>query len=323
MASSHSSGPSRLAAILQALFVTFLWSTSWVLIRWGLEEMPALTFAGARYAIAGVLLAATALARTDARAALRRLTAGDWLRLLLLGFVFYTLTQGALFVALDHLPAVTLSLFLSFSPALVALLGIPVLGEHLSRPQWLGIAVYLAGTLIYFLPLSIRLQWLGLGAALVGLVANASAGLLGRGVMRQGALPSILVTAVSMGFGSLLLLVVGVVSEPLPTFSARGWAIVLWLAVVNTAVAFTLWNHTLRRLTAVESSMVNNTMLVQIAALAWIFLGEGLGGRQIAGLALAVVGILAVQLAPLRHNQPEPDSGPNSEADETSTEGAS
>lgn len=305
MPTPSSPGPSRLAAILQALLVTFLWSTSWVLIRWGLEEMPALTFAGARYAIAGLLLAGAALARADVRAALRRLSAGDWLRLLLLGFVFYTLTQGALFVALDHLPAVTLSLFLSFSPALVALLGIPVLGERLSRPQWVGIAVYLAGTLVYFLPLTLRLQWLGLGAALVALAANSSAGLLGRGVMRHGALPSILVTAVSMGFGSVLLLAVGVAFEPLPTFSARGWAIILWLAVVNTAVAFTLWNHTLRRLTAVESSMVNNTMLVQIAALAWIFLGEGLGVRQIAGLTLAVLGILAVQLAPLRQSPSE------------------
>ena len=77
----------------------------------------------------------------------------------------------------------------------------------------------------------------------------------------------------------------------------RGWAIVVWLAAMNTAFAFTLWNLTLRRLSAMESSVINNTMLIQIALLAWIFLGESLGARQIVGLVLASLGTLVVQLA--------------------------
>jgi drug/metabolite transporter (DMT)-like permease len=71
---------------------------------------------------------------------------------------------------------------------------------------------------------------------------------------------------------------------------------VLWLAVVNTAFAFTLWNHTLRTLTAMESSLINNTMLVQIALLAWLFLGDRPTGQQVLGLVVASVGILLVQL---------------------------
>jgi len=56
---------------------------------------------------------------------------------------------------------------------------------------------------------------------------------------------------------------------------------------VNTAFAFTLWNHTLRTLAAVESSIINSTMLIQIAALAWLFLGEPLTRQKIVGIALA------------------------------------
>lgn len=48
---------------------------------------------------------------------------------------------------------------------------------------------------------------------------------------------------------------------------------------MNTAFAFTSWNATLRRLSAMESSVVNTTMLIQIAVLAWVFLGESLGAR--------------------------------------------
>jgi drug/metabolite transporter (DMT)-like permease len=35
----------RNKAILQALFVTLLWSSSWVLIKLSIEEIPPLTFA--------------------------------------------------------------------------------------------------------------------------------------------------------------------------------------------------------------------------------------------------------------------------------------
>ena len=42
----------RLRAILQALLVTTLWSTSWVLVKIGLEDIPAVTFAGLRYFLA-------------------------------------------------------------------------------------------------------------------------------------------------------------------------------------------------------------------------------------------------------------------------------
>ena len=46
----------RLVAILQALLVTFLWSTSWVLIKIGLAEIPPLTLAGLRYSLAFLFL---------------------------------------------------------------------------------------------------------------------------------------------------------------------------------------------------------------------------------------------------------------------------
>jgi drug/metabolite transporter (DMT)-like permease len=82
----------------------------------------------------------------------------------------------------------------------------------------------------------------------------------------------------------------------LPTFSLSSWAIIAWLALVNTAIAFTLWNYTLRTLSAMESSIINSTMLIQIALLAWLFLGEGLTWQKIIGMILAGSGAIVVQL---------------------------
>lgn len=50
-------------------------------------------------------------------------------------------------------------------------------------------------------------------------------------------------------------------------------------------------------LSALEASLINNTMLIQIAVLAVLFLGERLTAMQVAGLTLAGVGVLSVQLA--------------------------
>jgi drug/metabolite transporter (DMT)-like permease len=284
-------------AAAQALLVAFLWSTSWVLIKIGLADIPALTFAGLRYLLAFAVLLPFALARPRTRAQLAVLTGADWGRLVLLGVTMYTLTQGAQFLALAYLPAQTTSLVLSFSPVAVALLGVATLGERTTRGQWAGVALYLAGAAVFLFPLpagGIRL--IGLAVAVFGMLCNAVAAVVGRSVNRAGLLDPVTVTVVSMGIGAALLFGAGAVTQGVPVIDGRGWLIVAALAVVNTAFAFTLWNHTLRTLTVVESSVINNTMLIQIAVLAWIFLGESLGVRQIVGLLLAATGILLVQL---------------------------
>ena len=283
-------------AVLQALFVTFLWSTSWVLIKIGLEDIPPLTFAGLRYGLAFLCLLPF-FWRGGGLAEVRQLERSGWLRLLALGIIYYAVTQGTQFVGLTYLPAVTVNVLLGFTSVMVALLGLGVLGERPSPWQWLGIFVALGGGLLYFYPVQIpQAQWVGFVAVVVGVLANAGSAVLGRAVNRAGHLRPLTVTTVSMGIGSAILLVVGVGTQGLPALSWQSWAIIGWLAVVNTAVAFTLWNHSLRTLSAMESSIINNTMAVQIPILAVLFLGERLNGRQVTGLVVAIIGALLVQL---------------------------
>lgn len=289
--------------VLQALFVTFLWSTSWVLIKIGLQDLPALTFAGLRYFLAFLALLVLFLA-SGRGASLRSLPRRDLAALAGYGLVYYTINQGAVFLALVYLPAITFSLMLNGSAVVVALLAIPLLSEAPSARQWLGIAIFVAGVLLFFYPLS-RLggDALGLAIGLVAVLATALAGIIGRGVNRTHRLDPLSVTLVSMGIGSIVLLLAGLLLEPFPRLSLQSWLIILWLALVNTAFAFTLWNHTLRTLSAVESSVINNTMLIQITLLAWLFLDETLTWRKATGLALVAGGTLLVQL---RRASPRP-----------------
>ncbi|RPI94058.1 MAG: hypothetical protein EHM40_07815 [Chloroflexi bacterium] len=288
----------QITSVLQAVFVTVLWSSSWVLIKFGLRaSLPALTFAGLRYTLAFLCLAPFVLLSSRNRAAVKSLTRKDWGRLAFLGLIFYTLAQGTLFLSLAYLPAAMVSLLLNLTAIVVGLFGIVFLREHPSRGQWFGIALTMIGVAVYFFPVDINgLQMIGLLVALGGVLSNAVSSLLGREANRLASSSPLIVTFISMGAGSLLLLIIGVVFQGFGKLDLQGWLLIAWLAVVNTALAFTLWNQTLRTLSAVESSIINNLMMPQIAILAFVFLGEMLDGREIAGLILVGLGVIVVQM---------------------------
>ncbi len=287
----------RTRAIVQAFFVTFLWSTSWLLIRAGLQNIPPLTFAALRYALAAAVLWGVVFA-TPVRREIRVIPRALIPRLFLLGVVFYSITQASQFVALNHLPATTVSLLLNFSTIIAAIMAGVSLGERTRLRQWMGLLVYLGAAYAFLRArLSVGGDWVGYLAAGIGVVANAVAGVLGRAVNRTRQVSSLAVTAVSMTTGSAVLLCVALIVDGVPSLGPREWAILGWLAVVNTAFAFTLWNRAQQDLRAVETTVINSTMLFQISILAVLFLGERLSIVQWLAILIGGVSAMVVQLS--------------------------
>ncbi len=282
--------------ILQALLVTLLWSSSFVIIKLGLDEIPPILFAGLRYFLAFVVLLVISLSKQKLEE-VKSFSRKDWINLISLGIVFYTLTQGAQFLGLSLLPSVTVSLMLNFTPIVVAVLAIFFLKEFPSVRQWFGSLLFLAGVLFYFLPLiEDHNPVLGIIIMSGGVLANAGAAILGRNINRTAHISPLIITTISMGIGSIILFATGTISEGIPPISITNILLLIWLAVVNTAFAFTLWNVTLQKLTAIESSIINGTMLFQIAFLAWIFLGESITLKEGIGIIIAAFGAVLVQL---------------------------
>jgi drug/metabolite transporter (DMT)-like permease len=191
---------------------------------------------------------------------------------------------------------------------LVTLLAMAFLREIPAGRQWAGVGINLIGIFIYFLPLSHENSQLwGLLVVVIGLAANAATTLLGRKVNREKLADPITVTGVSIGIGSIFLLGGGMAFQGLPEISLTGWMIILFMALVNTALAFTLWNYTQQTLRAMESSMLNGFMLVFIAIFAWIFIGESLSIKSIIGMVIAIIGGILVQLPKKSGNIPPPN----------------
>lgn len=275
------------------------------------EGLQPLTFAGIRYLLASVLLAGLVVGTPSARAALGTMSRAMWTRLVILGLVFMGVAQGAQFVAIDSQPAATSSLVLSLTPLLVAGASTIALAESPAARQVAGTLLIVVGAAAYFSG-ELGFTAIGLAAAIVGLIASAAGALMGRAVNRGGALPPLIVTVVSMSSGALALVIVGLSVEGWPTVSGRAWLIVFWLALVNTAWAFTLWNRSLQSLSATESAAINNTMLIQIGLLAWVFLDETPGALDILGMVAVSAGVYLASRPRLEKTAPiEPISDPH------------
>ena len=299
----------RSFAIAQAFFVTILWSSSWPIIKFGLEDegLPPLTFAGLRYIVASLILVAVVLSVKKHRNTVRKMSLRWWLKLVFYGLIFYTITQGAQFFGLLRLDAITVSLLLSFTPMLVLIFAIFIINEIPSVIQAILVLLAIGGAIMYFYPI-INLSLttyviIGLVIVGVGVLANAFSSILGRTINKSKELNPLVITAVSMLIGSAILLIVGLSTEEFPTLTRRAIFYILWLSLVNTAFAFTLWNHAMQRLRAVEISMINNTMTFQITVLAVIFLNERPTPIQWIGLMITAIAAIFLPLFKARKEE--------------------
>jgi len=291
----------HIRSVMMALFVTVLWASSWVIIKFGLEEIPPLTFAGLRYTIAAAILMVILLRGKESRSVVQKMAKRDVGLLAGYGVVFVTITQGAQFVGLNLLDAIAVSLLLNMTPLLVLVIGIVILKEIPTGRQVGLILLGIGGVLIYFYPLEFEsIQLVGILVVLGGVIANAFSSIIGRSINRERTYTPLVVTGISMTVGSIILLAAGILLEPIQTISPLSIFYILWLSVVNTAFAFTLWNRAMQTLRAIDISIINGTMFPQIVLLSVVFLGEMPELFDWAGLFLIGFSVFAVQIIEAR-----------------------
>jgi drug/metabolite transporter (DMT)-like permease len=282
-------------ALAEALLVTFLWSTSYVLIKIGLREIDPFVFATYRYVIASFILALLCFYQYKMHPVslnLKRISV-----FLLLGFTGYFIAQGLQFLGLYYLPAITVTFILNLTPLFVLFLSVLFLKEIPSAIQLLGIVLTLCGVLTFFtnnVPLTKEV--LGITVTFISSIGWAAYMIIVRYCLKDSKENVFVLTTYSMALGSLMLVGATILKGNVAAISLNGWIIILWLSAVNTALAFFLWNHALEALKAYEQSILQNTMLIQITLLAYIFLSEAITPHKILGIIIVFIGVLIVQL---------------------------
>lgn len=279
-----------LGMIAAPLFV-LLWSTGFIGAKFGLPYAEPLTFLAIRFAIASAALALWAvLARSPWPS---RIQAAH---LAVVGVLLHGAYLGGVFTAIWlGIEAAVSALIVSLQPILTAVLAYWVLGETMTRKQWVGLVLGLLGVILV---VSEKLGeglgtpggiWLCIMALFSISIATLYQKRFCAGApMRSGT--AIQFAAATLVTGSLALMLEENLVFWTPDFIfALGWlVIVLSLGAVGLLMAL------IRKDSAGKVASLFFLMPPSTAVMAWALFGETFGLASIAGIILAVSGVALV-----------------------------
>ncbi|MFG3283961.1 EamA family transporter [Streptomyces sp. NPDC048111] len=229
----------------------------------------------------------------------RRLPRGDWWwKAAVLGALNIGAFFPLLFLSAYRLPGGMAAVIGSVGPLWVAGLAALFLGEKPTlRTLLTGIAAALGVSLVV-LKAAGSFDAIGVIAAL-GSSASMSAGTVftKRWGRPEGAGPLIL-TGWQLTAGGLLIAPVAFFVEGAPpALDGSNVAGYVYLALVNTAVAYWLWFRGIGRMTATSVTFLGPLSPLTAAVIGWAALGQALAPAQLLGMALAFGATLAGQVA--------------------------
>jgi len=280
-----------LIAAMPAVFVG-IWSTGFVVARFGMPHAPPLTFLAWRYALSIVaFLVWIALAR-----AIWPRDRAQWLHLAVAGVLIHAGYLGGVWAAVrDGLGAGTTALIVGLQPVLTAL-WVSASGQErrVSARRWLGLALGLAGLLlVVWRKLGVgEVTAFNLGCALFALLA-ITAGTL---YQKRYVAPCDVRTA-----NTVQLLAALAVTAPLAAFETGAVEMHPELigAMLWSVFALTLGGSSLLYMLIQRGAATRVTSLMYLvppctALLAWLLFGEALGVLVLIGLAITALGVALV-----------------------------
>ena len=300
--------PTTPAALWVGLGVVYaVWGTTYLAIRVLSLVVPPMISQGARFVLAGSILAAVVLARygPPALAVTRRQLGSS----MLLGVLFVVCGNGAVASAETVVPSALAALLVAAMPLWVVVLRFVAGREHPRRLTWFGTMLGFAGIATLARPGAdggVRL-W-GIGLLLLATMCWAT-GVFLTPRLSLPAKPSV-TTVYEMLTGGLMMLTISVVTRQWQGFSmgdvpARAWVAFAYLTLLGSLVAYSVFGWLLQH---APVSLVTTYAFVNpvvAVALGWLILGESVTPALLLGGALAVVGVAMV----VRSERQEPIEG--------------
>jgi len=278
--------------VLVFSLLTLIWGTTWAAIRVSLEGVPPFTGVALRLAVASIVL--LCLMRVlRIRCAGTREERRIWALNAILSF---SGSYGIVHWAEQSIPSGLASVLFATFPLFVALLAHHALpGDRLTARGISGVLIGFAGVAVIF---SEDLTRLGdpraglasivmLGAPLVSAVASVGAKRWGAGIHPFS------MTAVPMGLASILMGIMALVFErgkPLH-LAPRPMAAVLYLALMGSALTFSLYYWLLARIAATRVALMAFTIPVVAVLFGALVMQEPVTARTLAGGALVIAGV--------------------------------
>jgi drug/metabolite transporter (DMT)-like permease len=274
--------------------LSLLWGGSFFFAKIAVLELPPLTVALGRVAIAAAILLTLARATGVALPA----TVAAWRPYALMGLLNNVLPFTLLFWGQTHIPSGLAAILNATTPLFTVLVAhVATTDEKLTAARLAGLVAGLAGVVVMIGPDVLRdlgANVLAQLACLLAAVSYAFAGVYGRRFRGE---PALRVAAGQLTASSIILaLPVALIDRPwmLPLPSGMAIAALLALAALSTALGYLIYFRILARAGATNVLLVTFLIPVSAILLGTLVLGEQLAARHLAGMAAIALGLAAI-----------------------------
>lgn len=283
---------------LLAIAACLLWSSAFVLVKFGLEDMPPFLLGGARFILAGLML--IPLARPGATA-IREIRGN--LKLVTKTSLFQTIIlYGLFFVSMQYVRGAQASIIIGSSPIVSAIVAhIMQKNDKLTVAGTLSILLGVLGVIIITLSSKPwqsgggQAEFIGILLLLLGSISSAVANVFVSDSERT--IAPILLNSSQMFIGGVALAAIGLVFEPIPTSPPPTifWWALAGLAFISAA-GFSIWFHLLGHVKVSKLNTWKFLIPVGGSILSWCFLpGEHPDTSSVSGVILVCSAIVLCQ----------------------------
>jgi drug/metabolite transporter (DMT)-like permease len=283
-------------AYLALALICIIWGTTYTAIKYAVIDFPPFLLVGIRQTAAGLLL--LTLAWMSGKAAMPD---GRYIRLqMLTGLATITGGNGFITWGMQYVSSGLAAIIGSLTPIVVVLISLAWHGKERIHVRMIaGVLVGFAGMALIFREgwqdfVRPEFRW-----GIAGCFASCFTWSLGTVMAKQWNAPGVspLVNAgLQITSGGLGGFVLSAFFDQHHTIhhTLNGWISVAYLAIIGSALAFTLYMFVLRHLSATISSLYTYINPVVAILLGWLLLNESLTAWEIAGMALTILGVWIV-----------------------------
>lgn len=289
---------SKLGIVLTAVFCNLLWGSAYPSIKIGYSLFnitdsvaQKLFFAGLRFAAAGIMVLAAAVAVNKKVPVLNRKNAAQ---ITIIGLIYTALQYVFFYIGLSNTTGANGSIVNSSTTFMALAAGYFVYKEPVGLKKAVGAIIGFAGVLIVFLGNGIGgVSFTGEGFILIAAACFVAGSMLSKSATVST--DAMTVTGYNLLIGGLVLLVAGIAGGGvIDTVNTKGVLILIYLAFLSAA-AFTLWTMLLKKSSVGSISVFNFIIPVSGTILSAIFMKENIYNlRYLISLVLVCIGIVLV-----------------------------
>ena len=277
------------------LILAFIWGTTWFFIKIGLEDLPPITFAAARFILAILILAVIIFWQKIPLPQTKR----EWKLIALTGVLQFSINYSLVFWSEQYissgLAAVLQAMITVFG---LALAWIHLPDERITLTKTIAVFLGICGVAVIFieqLQVNSVLAFAGCAAIVVGAYAAAHGSILVKAY--GGNLHPATLVFGQMICGILPIIIYALVVEGNPlalNWTRRALFCVFYLTVFGTIAAFWFYYYLLSKIESTKAMMISLVTPLLAVVIGGIFLGERLPVQTFFGgiLILASIGLI-------------------------------